>query len=445
MNAARHRWILLAILGFCVLFRGVHALNLAEHQSAATVEGDTSSYTAPARALLEHGRFSKTSTDPRPEFLRTPGYPVFIAGVYGLFGPSRATLLLAQVLVSTLTVLLVYLLAARIWSVPIGLLAAALTALDPLQHYTTGTIISECLGTLALVGVAGAGWVAFSRERPALRWPFLLGLAIATATMIRPVTYYLPLLVVGLFAYRMVREAHARGYLARMLVAFLVPVVVILGGWQLRNRVEAGSWRISGIEGKNLYMYRAAGVLADEQGISLRAARHELGRRVGKLGHRSQGQYYGRLMSDGMQILASEPFDALETTATGLLAEVTDVRYKIYEPFGLSSPSGALEVATMLALLGFYALTLYGMATVVRARRHLLAHVFVVSVAAYVVLVSAGPEALGGRGERFRAVVMPILILYAARGAAELWARYRGARSVASCEPATGAVGRTST
>ncbi len=46
-------------------------------------------------------------------------------------------------------------------------------------------------------------------------------------------------------------------------------------------------------------------------------------------------------------------------------------------------------------------------------------------LAGYRLLVSAGPEAIGSRGERFRAVVIPILALYAARGLAQLGSRVR--------------------
>jgi hypothetical protein len=97
----------------------------------------------------------------------------------------------------------------------------------------------------------------------------------------------------------------------------------------------------------------------------------------------------------------------------------------VFKYLGMEPASGALEVGTFALLMGFYALCGYGLFLVVRARRELRAHLFVVGVAVYVLLVSAGPEAMGGRGERFRAVVMPILILYAARGARELVARLR--------------------
>jgi hypothetical protein len=51
-------------------------------------------------------------------------------------------------------------------------------------------------------------------------------------------------------------------------------------------------------------------------------------------------------------------------------------------------------------------------------------------VAVYVLLLSAGPEAFGGRGERFRAPIMPILVLYAAYGIHECWIATRRDRSV---------------
>jgi hypothetical protein len=79
----------------------------------------------------------------------------------------------------------------------------------------------------------------------------------------------------------------------------------------------------------------------------------------------------------------------------------------------------------VVVLVAFYAVCAYGMVVVARRRRDLLAHAFVVGVAFYVLLASAGPEAVGARGERFRAPIVPILILYAARGAWELYTQAR--------------------
>ena len=411
-----HRVLLVVILGLCFFLRAGAVVAVLESDPHVVVQADTPTYERPALALLEDGVFSRSAQDQRPEFLRTPGYPAFIATVYLIFGPSHAALLLVQVLLSTLTVLVVYLLGARMWSVSVGLLAAAMTAFEPLQWYSAGTILSESLDTLLLMLVVAIGFIMFAQEKPKLWWLFLLGLAVATATMVRPVTYYLPVFVIVLVAYRAVRRRMTLRHYARMIAVFLLPVIVIIGGWQFRNHEVVNSWRFSAIEAKNLDLFRGAGVVADEDRISLTAAQRRLITRLGTHPGESQGAYFGRMYRQGLQILASQPWEAAEGAAHGLLDEIDSTRSRTFAYLGMPPASGALEYATTLVLAAFYALLLYGLVQVVRARHQLLAHFFVVGVAAYVLLVSAGPEATGGRGERFRSVVMPILILYAARG-----------------------------
>jgi len=127
----------------------------------------------------------------------------------------------------------------------------------------------------------------------------------------------------------------------------------------------------------------------------------------------------------GLAIVESNPVQAVEDATHGLIDEITSTRSRFFAYVGLQPvPIGLADAAAAL-LLAVYLLAVSGIRSVIRARRDLLAHVFVLGVAAYVLLVSAGPEAIGGRGERFRAVVMPILIVYAAAGAIGLGAHLR--------------------
>ncbi len=58
--------------------------------------------------LLEHGAFSISTAPPlQPDAIRTPGYPAFIALVYLIFGVSPQAVLLLQVILDSLTALLV--------------------------------------------------------------------------------------------------------------------------------------------------------------------------------------------------------------------------------------------------------------------------------------------------------------------------------------------------
>jgi 4-amino-4-deoxy-L-arabinose transferase-like glycosyltransferase len=416
--------LLAAILVCCVVGRGAHVLYLAHNHDIVTTVGDTPTYLGPAKELLHHNQFDSASPPGQPEFLRTPGYPVFIAAVYRVFGESNTALLLVQVALSALTVFLAYLLAAWMWSAPIGLLAALFTALDPVQNATASTILTESIAALLLITVATVGFAAFTQKRPRTVLWLLLGSAIAVATLIRPVTYYLPLLVVILLLVRHARRRDRWLNLAKITAALMLPLVLLLGGWQLRNHERVDSWRISGIEAKNLYLFRAAGAVARSSHHTFAATKHEMWHEFGQVGTESQGSYYGRMYKAGVHILASHPVDALVGTVNGLRSELFTVRAKSLG-FLAFHPGAAMADAGVVVLVVFYAVCAYGMVVVIRRRRDLLAHAFVAGVAFYVLLASAGPEAVGARGERFRAPIVPILILYAARGAWELYTSAR--------------------
>ena len=410
------------------------------HERNRDNSGRHAPYLGPARQLLEHGRFDSESPPGQPEFLRTPGYPAFIAAVYRVFGENDNTaVLLAQVLLSALTVLLAYLLAARMWSEPIGLLAALLVALDPLQNTSASTLLTESLGALLLLAVAAIGFVAFSHERPRLGLWAGLGLAIVVRDA-RTTGHVLPAAPGRRAAARSVRApprpmagshqdsrgvSGAAGVRSRR-VAIAQPRARRLVADQRHRSQEP------------LHVPRAAGVVARESGISLEEARHRVREEFGPLGSESQGSYYGRMYREGMHILTAHPGDTIIGFLDGLWSELSTVRAKSFAFVGLDSSGDAIIVPAVIALVAFYALCVYGMVLVARRRRDILAYAFVAGIAFYVLLASAGPEAVGARGERFRAPIVPILILFAARGGASVQHRVRNRRRLPPADEPAG-------
>jgi hypothetical protein len=81
---------------------------IAHAEPSAVRDPDTPGYLAPARALVDAGRFSVTPTDAIPMFIRTPGYPAFLASILWLTD-SEWAISLIQAIVSLLAV------AAVVW------------------------------------------------------------------------------------------------------------------------------------------------------------------------------------------------------------------------------------------------------------------------------------------------------------------------------------------
>ena len=279
-RSRRAGWTLAAILLVCLAARLGWVLHLTSADPAATRSPDTPSYVVPAKSLLDHGRFDAASNPGEPMFLRTPGYPVFIATVYAVFGRHETAVLVAQVLLSVLTLWVAFVVAARLFGEAAGIVSAAVLGLDPLQFRTSGTLLTETLDGLALLLVVALAFRALSSARSGAGWPFLLGTALVAATFVRPTTYYACILLVLLLAVLWLRS-RTRQRLT-VLVACAVPLVIGLGAWQVRNDENVGSWRFSGTEAYTLYYYHGAGVLARVHGTDVETERARLRRELGR-------------------------------------------------------------------------------------------------------------------------------------------------------------------
>ncbi|MHC5055975.1 MAG: glycosyltransferase family 39 protein [Planctomycetota bacterium] len=81
-----------------------------------------------------------------------PGYSVFLAGLYSVGLDSRRAVRAMQALLDTATVILVMLLAQRLFGRRAAVAAGSVAALEPLLVFFTGMILTEVLFTLLLTG-----------------------------------------------------------------------------------------------------------------------------------------------------------------------------------------------------------------------------------------------------------------------------------------------------
>jgi 4-amino-4-deoxy-L-arabinose transferase-like glycosyltransferase len=424
------------------------------------VAGDSASYENPAVALMATGRFSSNVDAPsRIETLRTPGYPAFIAAIFFVLPGSRLAVATGQIAISTATLGLVYVFAAQLWNASTAMAAAAFFACDLLSFVYAPLLQSETLFAFAFVITAWAGvtllGTSSTRGVPSaapalgcLRWALLFGSAASWATLIRPIAYYLFLPSLGaIVLHGLLHQRSIRRLTAVALVAAL-PWILLVEGWRLRNYFAAGRGEIAQIAAVDLLWYRGAGIVAQRDHISFWDARDRIARSLPDTTGWSPGAVSSLYQREGLRLIAAYPILFLRMQLYGLLKILAgpgraDLRHYLAGVPYEDEPAGAIGLSTrqlrqrfepdrplvLIALIyataylvALYVCVSFGVCKVVRAERRALApHVFVWCSIIYLVVLAAGPEAYA----RFRVPIMPLLALYAGRGAKDAFAFVR--------------------
>jgi hypothetical protein len=203
------------------------------------IRADAGDYFMYAYNLYHHGIYSRDhrglseeikTTDILPDAVRSPGYPLFMA----LFMGDQpvpiilAKVLFSQVLISTLTVALAYLMYRRFLNFFCATSAALMTALSPHLIVVNIYLITETLFCFFLV--IAAGWVNVTSSRPSWKTAAVLGGLLAAGSQIRPILQYFPLLL----ALDIYAAAPNRGG-AKGAVALLLGFLLLVAPWFVRN------------------------------------------------------------------------------------------------------------------------------------------------------------------------------------------------------------------
>jgi 4-amino-4-deoxy-L-arabinose transferase-like glycosyltransferase len=295
-----------------------------------------------------------------------------------------------------------------------------------LQVWSTTALMSECVNTFLLALFVYVLVRLMQTSDPPLLAFVGLGAVLAAATFVRPVTYYFPLLLVVVLAVVTIRRRPGSTQ-TRVLravavcAAFLLPIVVSFGWWQYRNHEQVDSWRFTGIEGYNLYFYAGAGALAEDRGRSPDSVRDQLRDERPPRPDESIGEFYEHVGSEGQQILREHPIATVRSTGKALVSTTLGINYTFFTTVDMTDPpTGAIVLLAKGLLVAFYLLAAGGVVQAFRAHRYRIEHAVIVVFIAYVVFASsfsAGPFTYS----RLRAVVMPLLAVYAAKCLVDMW------------------------
>jgi 4-amino-4-deoxy-L-arabinose transferase-like glycosyltransferase len=206
------------------------------HYGQTTV--DARVYGEFARNLLQHGTYGFGTTIPgvavTPSLIRLPGYPLFLALCFRLFGiENYLAVMLVQALIDLGTCVLIAALATRLFSRRAGLCALWLAVLCP---FTANYVAAPLTETLTLFCIALA-FYALERWRhssvPINRWLLLLSCTLAYAILLRPEQGLLAAAIVPAIFFISFRT-HRWAALTPAAIAALLTILPLVP-WTVRN------------------------------------------------------------------------------------------------------------------------------------------------------------------------------------------------------------------
>ena len=223
---------------------------------------DTPSYRRLAEAVLRgFVRYDGT---------RTPGYPVFLA----LVGTDRHVWI-AQLILGFTTTLLLFYIGWKLTDQPwFGGLIALFHTLNLGQLFFESNLLTESLTTFLLISSMSGMliWLLFPHKR-SLWLAFFIGLLSVLTLLVRPLFIYLPfyLLIFLWIGIKQVSSSSSRAdgvenkrsklgttvanHPSIVIVVYLLPVALLLGGWISFIHVNYGDWSLTTMSGYHLIQH----------------------------------------------------------------------------------------------------------------------------------------------------------------------------------------------
>ncbi len=207
------------------------------------LQSDCLGYHKLALNLAKYHQFAYEKDGP-PDALRTPLYPLLISLGYKIFGPAPWIIIVIQIILSTLSALILYSIIARSVGPQIAFSALLFFTFDPFLIIFTNTCISETLFIfLLLLGVFFFCKIITSHQSEKNYLNLVLtAILFGLTALTRPISVYLPILVViQLF---MLKAQKIKMVLYQICI-FTFFFLLTLSPWLIRNYFIFKSFRLS--------------------------------------------------------------------------------------------------------------------------------------------------------------------------------------------------------
>jgi len=428
-----HRVLLVTLLLSVLSKLALSVLVMTYHPNGVFESSDSVEYHQLALNLLQHGEFSRSLQAPfEPEMIRTPAYPLLLAGLYGIFGIQPAIIVFVQIALSAMTIVIGFRIATVLFHERAGLLTALLLAADPVSAYYSQVLLTETVFT-ATISLCLLLFLHALAEPSRWRWSVGVGICLALSTYTRPTSYYFGFMLPFIF-FLMARPAIGWRRAAIPALALFSLYGILIGAWQLHNYRQTGSMEFSQTKNQYLFIAKAAAIIAARDNLSLEDAQQRLAAEHVQsippdLRTSTQARFFESQGKYAVAIIMEHPGLFLWTSFRGILAS-------LFGPSNLSHLFGLDNVKLRSALFrgdfsGFshsqwtmaFSSWMYGIAFLiilylgvvllfVRGGGYSQGMALLIFTVLYVLAVSSGPEAYS----RFRLPIMPALSVMAAVG-----------------------------
>jgi 4-amino-4-deoxy-L-arabinose transferase-like glycosyltransferase len=403
-------WRSPSLWGLVVLPAVAFALRLAYSttlpgQIVVTFEADPLTYDQIARNLVAGRGFRGAS------FYYPPGsdvptafwdalYPLFLAALYSLFGPTVHAVRLAQAALGALAVAGTFVLGRQLVRPAVGIVAGAISAVYPFFIYYSGQVLTETLFMALVVWLFVAGFWAVER-RTVLSF-LLFGAIAGLAALCRAEIFLFGPLFALWCAWRSSKLPWRRLRLAAVAGGAMLAVML---PWGLRNEATHGQLILTTTKlGYNLYKYYHPTMSADQ---TVRAVPFP------DFGERTEPQREALLRQEGQRFMAENPGRTLWFMAHKLV-----LLFKLTPSNEVNRQYALVSLLSYGLLLPFMAWGFYLGAR--RGGRF-------VPVLAYI-LFSVATKVAVFAGIRLRMQIEPFLILLAAHALVTLASRVGAGR-----------------
>jgi len=374
--------------------------------------------------IAQHGYYTPNGGE--PGLRRSPGYPLYLAMVYKFFGVKPAIALFLQIILSGFIPVFLYMNANLLFSNRVARIASMVSIFEPVSIIYVNILLAETLFVTVLL-ISTYFFIKSIKHKNTLAF-IISAVTAGLAAYLRPVILYFSL--VYAFIYLAVSWLSLRDR-----IKYAIGTVVITGltvlPWIARNYIIDQYKGFCSIQDVNLYYYRAAGIVSDKEHLPLKQVQDRMENAVPA--GLSLSNKYEFMRDKAINIIIHHPYAYLKVMLKGSINMLlAPERYAVFklanikprflgvmwqghsiheainmlmsDPFIVSSvvmyQLFFIIVLGLFILLGIIIITGEGFI------RELLT---LLSIIAYFVVVSAGPEA----EPRFRLPVLPYMIIIA--------------------------------